>query len=70
MVDFPTVQVNGEHLPWQPGLQVEQVLKALDKPANSVATALNGSFVPRALREHTLLQPGDSLTVFQAIVGG
>ena len=39
-------------------------------PANSVATALNGHFVPRSLRDQTPLKPGDALTVFKAIVGG
>jgi sulfur carrier protein len=70
MPELNTVQVNGEHWPWQPGLQVAQIIERLHKPANSVATALNGHFVPRPLREHTPLKPGDALTVFQAIVGG
>lgn len=70
MPEPTTIQVNGEHRPWQPGLQVAQVLDSLNTPANSVATALNGSFVPRAEREHTPLKPGDALMVFQAIVGG
>jgi sulfur carrier protein len=70
MSEATTVQVNGEHWPWQPGLQVAQIIESLEKPANSVATALNGHFVPRSQREHTPLKPGDVLTVFQAIVGG
>ena len=36
----------------------------------AVTTALNGRFVPRDAREHTLLAPGDALTLFHAIVGG
>ena len=65
-----SIDVNGEPWSWQPGLQVAQVLEKMDTPANSVATALNGHFVPRGLRKQTALKPGDGLTVFKAIVGG
>lgn len=70
MHEEPVVQVNGERLPWQPGEHVASVLDRLQTPAHSVATALNGHFIPRTLRETTPLQPGDVLTVFKAIVGG
>ena len=65
-----TIDINGEPWPWQAGLQVAQVLEKMNTPANSVATALNGHFVPRGLRKQTALKPGDGLTVFKAIVGG
>ncbi|AOW12499.1 hypothetical protein LPB72_15675 [Hydrogenophaga crassostreae] len=70
MSEVPTILVNGEHRPWHVGLQVAQLLENLGTPPNSVATALNGHFLPRAQREHTLLKPGDSLHVFKAIEGG
>ncbi|MDX2482722.1 MAG: sulfur carrier protein ThiS [Pseudodonghicola sp.] len=35
-----------------------------------VATALNGSFVPAALRDTTALSPGDRLEVLTAMQGG
>jgi sulfur carrier protein len=35
-----------------------------------VATALNGTFVPRTARASTVLAPGDTVLTFQAIVGG
>jgi sulfur carrier protein len=70
MPETTTVLVNGEPWPWQPDLQVAQVLETMQAPANSVATALNGHFVARGLRDQTPLKPGDALTVFQAIVGG
>ncbi len=63
-------EVNGEPWSWQPGLQVAHVLGNMNMPANSVATALNGHFVPRDQREQTPLKPGDALTIFKAIVGG
>ncbi|MBX3622527.1 MAG: sulfur carrier protein ThiS [Rhizobacter sp.] len=65
------VYLNGDPKPWQPGLNLLALLKA--EPAaetRKVATALNGEFVPQTLRAHTLLQPGDQVTVFTAIVGG
>lgn len=34
------------------------------------ASAVNGAFVARARRERHVLQAGDAVTVFQAIVGG
>lgn len=70
MPEATTVQVNGQFHPWQPGLQVAQLLERLGTQPNSVATALNGQFVPRERRVQTFLSPGDVLTVFQAIVGG
>jgi len=36
----------------------------------SVATAVNGRFVPRGQRSSTSLKDGDSVTGFQPIVGG
>ena len=35
-----------------------------------VATAVNGQFVARAARAERVLRAGDSVTLFQAIVGG
>ena len=36
----------------------------------SIATALNGEFIPRAQRDGQALRSGDKVTCFQAIVGG
>lgn len=70
MPDIPHIQVNGEPFAWQPLLHVAAVIESLQADPNSVATALNGEFVPRDRREATLLHAGDTLTVFKAIVGG
>ncbi|MBL0730091.1 sulfur carrier protein ThiS [Piscinibacter sp. HJYY11] len=66
------VYLNGDARPWRPGLNLLALLKGEPPAAETgkVATALNGEFVPEALRAHTLLQPGDQVTVFTAIVGG
>ncbi len=48
-----------------------QLLAAQDSAAlQGVATAVNGDFVPRALRGQTVLQHGDHLLCFSAITGG
>ena len=39
-------------------------------PPASVATAVNGQFIPRTLRAHHRLREGDTVLTFQAIVGG
>jgi sulfur carrier protein len=61
------VYLNGEARPWEPGLSL---LALLADETRQVATALNGEFVPQARRDQTLLQAGDQVTVFTAIVGG
>ena len=46
------------------------LLVAQGVSAEQVATAVNGAFVPRAQRDTTVLNPGDTVLTFQAIVGG
>jgi sulfur carrier protein len=36
----------------------------------ALATAVNGDFVPRSLREQTSLHEGDTILTFQPIEGG
>jgi sulfur carrier protein len=57
-------------LPCPPGLTLAALLSAQQVNAGQVATAVNGTFVPRTQRESTLLTPGDTVLTFQAIVGG
>jgi sulfur carrier protein len=57
-------------LPCPPGLTLAALLSAQQVNAGQVATAVNGTFVPRTQRESTLLSPGDTVLTFQAIVGG
>jgi sulfur carrier protein len=63
----PLVYLNGTPQPWAPGLSIAALL---NPEQGKVATALNGQFVPQSARPQTLLQPGDQVTVFTAIVGG
>jgi sulfur carrier protein len=57
-------------LPCPEDLTLAALLDRQGVDAASVATAVNGRFVPRALRAATVLQPGDTVLTFQAIVGG
>ena len=65
-----TVRLNEQTLPWREGLTLAALLGAQQVNAEQVATAVNGAFVPRTQRRATVLQPGDTVLTFQAIVGG
>ncbi|MBE0588032.1 MAG: thiamine biosynthesis protein ThiS [Betaproteobacteria bacterium HGW-Betaproteobacteria-9] len=65
-----TLRFNEHTLPCQDGLTLAALLEAQGVDANQMATAVNGEFVARALREQHPLQPGDTVLTFQAIVGG
>lgn len=65
-----TVRLNEQTLPWREGLTLAALLGAQQVNAEQVATAVNGAFVPRTQRGATVLQPGDTVLTFQAIVGG
>ena len=57
-------------LPCSEGLTLDALLVAQGVQAEKVATAVNGVFVSRDQREATVLNPGDTVLTFQAIVGG
>lgn len=57
-------------LPCPEGLTLAALLASQQLDATRVATAVNGEFVPRPQRENTVLNPGDTVLTFQAIVGG
>lgn len=61
---------NGTDLPCPEGLTLAQLLDEQGLAPDTIATAVNGAFVPRALRATTRLHPGDTVLTFQAIVGG
>lgn len=61
---------NDLSLPCPEGLTLAALLAAQGVKAEQVATAVNGEFVPRTQREVTVLQPGDTVLTFEAIVGG
>jgi sulfur carrier protein len=65
-----SVLVNGAPHPWRLGLTLADVLRERGTDDESVATAVNTRFVPRATRLETPLWPDDRVVVFAAIVGG
>jgi sulfur carrier protein len=64
------IVVNGMPRSWRPALTLAEVLRECAQDDETVATAVNGSFVPRQARERTALAAGDAVLVFGAIVGG
>jgi sulfur carrier protein len=64
------ITLNGQAQPCPPGTTLAELIARQGVPPDAVATALNGSFVARAQRAQLPLQPGDSVTTFQPIVGG
>ena len=69
--DAPTtILINGTAHAWRLGMTVADVVRGREDDDAAVATAVNGSFVPRHERAGTAVGPGDTLLVFAAIVGG
>lgn len=66
----PRVLVNGQPRPLVAGTSLAELLRQVGAAPDSVATAVNGEFVARAVRADRRLQPGDEITLFQPIVGG
>jgi sulfur carrier protein len=63
------------HLDDQPlevpaGTTLDALLALQQRAPESVATALNGLFVPREARPGTVLGHGDQVLLFKPIVGG
>ena len=65
-----TLRFNDTTLPCPAGLTLATLLDTQGMPATTVATAVNGEFIPRTQHATTPLQPGDTVLTFQAIVGG
>lgn len=61
---------NNLTLPCPHGLTLAALLIEQGIKGEQVATAVNGTFIARSQRDATVLQPGDTVLTFQAIVGG
>jgi sulfur carrier protein len=64
-----TIAVNGEPASTTARTLHDWVLAQGATP-ESLATAVNGQFVPRTLRAATVLHMGDAILTFQPITGG
>jgi sulfur carrier protein len=67
---FVNITVDGMTHLVASGTSLADVVEALGHAPQSVATAVNGSFVARHARAGLHLQPGDQVSFFQPIVGG
>ena len=65
-----SVSVNGETRALRDDTTLAELLLDLGHEPESVAVAVNGDFVPRAIRAHRILRNGDQVTCFKPIVGG
>ena len=66
----PTVRVDGQTRRLRDGGTLAELLSALGHEPDAIAVAVNGEFVPRALRASRVLRDGDQVLCFKAIVGG
>jgi sulfur carrier protein len=65
-----TITLNGEARTLPSGQTLAGLLAALETPAPSLATAVNGEFVARDARGECQLRDGDAVFTFQPITGG
>ena len=67
---MPDLTLNGEPMRCDAGTTLAELIARRGEDPRTLATAVNGEFVPRAARAETPLHDGDELTFFKAIVGG
>jgi len=64
------IQLDEQALSLPAHTTLAQLLEQSQRSPESVATALNGRFVPREARPDTPLHDGDAVLLFKPIVGG
>jgi sulfur carrier protein len=64
------LHLNGAPHAVPPQTTLAALVQHIGQPADAVATAVNGHFVPRSQRASWHLHAGDQVSCFQAIVGG
>jgi sulfur carrier protein len=64
------ITLNGEPRAVEEATTLAELVAALGQPPTSLATAVNGEFVPRAERGNVHLRDGDAVFTFQPITGG
>jgi sulfur carrier protein len=69
-VDLIAITLDGKPHNLAASTTLAALVASLGHAANKVSTAVNGLFVARSQREACLLQTGDSVLLFQPIVGG
>lgn len=69
-VGYVAVTLNGESVKLPAASTLADLLALHGLDPHTHATARNGMFVAREQRADVVLQPGDAVMCFQAIVGG
>jgi len=64
------VLLNGDARAVDDGLTLAELIAAVAEAPHSLATAVNGEFVPRQARAGVRLHDGDQVFTFQPITGG
>jgi sulfur carrier protein len=64
------ITLNGEPRSVAATLTLADLLAELGQQPQSLATAVNGEFVPRSARATVQLRDGDAVFTFQPITGG
>jgi len=64
------ITVNGEPRAIDAAQTLADLVAELGEPPQSLATAVNGEFVPRSARATVQLRDGDAVFTFQPITGG
>lgn len=65
-----TVQLDGRRQSLPAGSTLAELVALLQHAPEAVSTAVDGRFVPRALRAQEALRDGQTVLLFQPIVGG
>jgi sulfur carrier protein len=66
----PELTVNGEAMPWRPGLVVAELVDALLASTRGVAVAVDREVIPRSAWAVTPLEPGAAVEIVSAAAGG
>lgn len=64
------IKVNDSHIELPDGADIGLVFERLQLTGAGHALAINGQVVPKSQWQHTRLEQGDELAVFQVIAGG
>ena len=64
------ISVNGEIKELQEGLNVSQMIEALNYKTKGFAVAINTTFVPIAKYEQTIINNGDTIDILAPVQGG
>jgi len=64
------VSVNGEMREIDEGLNIHQLIEALDYRVKGFAVAVNTTFVPIARYEVTVIEEGDLIDILAPVQGG